>query len=120
MSIVAKDVTALAWDLWYITNKEYIARELCVNKAKPKLHCDGKCCLAKKLQKLEEAPAKDQKAPVSGMKVKEVDWIAANASAASITEEAPGFVAHDAWNGWQELNRAPHSFSAPIFHPPTA
>lgn len=30
-------------------NREYIARVLCQNRDKPRLHCDGQCYLAKKL-----------------------------------------------------------------------
>ena len=33
----------------YTINKDYIARNLCINKEKPKLHCNGKCQLMKKL-----------------------------------------------------------------------
>ena len=38
----------------YEINKEYIANNLCENKAKPKMHCDGKCHLAKELKKEEK------------------------------------------------------------------
>jgi hypothetical protein len=43
---------------WY-ANKDFIAKNLCENKNKPKLHCDGKCCLKKKLAKesKEQAPS---------------------------------------------------------------
>jgi len=42
----------------YYANKGYIAKNLCENKDKPKMHCDGKCCLKKKLAKegKEQAP----------------------------------------------------------------
>ena len=33
----------------YTINQEYIAKNLCVNKAKPQLHCKGKCQLMKKM-----------------------------------------------------------------------
>jgi hypothetical protein len=33
----------------YTINKEYIAKNLCINKEKTKLHCNGKCQLMKKL-----------------------------------------------------------------------
>lgn len=33
----------------YAVNKEYIAKNLCVNKEKPKLKCHGKCQLMKKM-----------------------------------------------------------------------
>ncbi len=45
--------------VYYQVNKSYIAKELCINKNRPQLHCDGKCFLAKKLKAEEE---KEQKA----------------------------------------------------------
>lgn len=39
-------------------NRDYIAAELCVNKDKPQLHCNGQCYLSKKL---EEAAKKEKK-----------------------------------------------------------
>ena len=47
----------------YQVNKNYIAEFLCVNKSKPKLHCEGKCQLSKKL-KAAEAHNEDHPAPV--------------------------------------------------------
>lgn len=41
------------WVLDYQLNKEYIAKNLCVNKGKPQLHCNGKCQLFKKLAEEE-------------------------------------------------------------------
>jgi hypothetical protein len=38
----------------YIVNYDYIANELCVNKAKPQLHCNGKCHLMQELAKAAE------------------------------------------------------------------
>lgn len=45
----------------YWINKDYIAKNLCENKAKPKMHCDGKCHLAKQIDKQEkkEKPTKN-------------------------------------------------------------
>ena len=37
----------------YNLNKDFIARNLCINKAKPKLHCNGKCQMMKKLAEEE-------------------------------------------------------------------
>jgi len=39
-------------------NSSYIAKELCVNKNKPELHCNGKCYL---INKLKQAQEKEQK-----------------------------------------------------------
>lgn len=49
--------------LEYIINYNYIATVLCENKAKPKLHCNGKCHLMKELAK-----AAEQEKPVSEKK----------------------------------------------------
>ena len=35
----------------YAINKEYIAKNLCENRNKPKLNCNGKCHLMKQLKK---------------------------------------------------------------------
>jgi hypothetical protein len=43
--------------LEYIVNYEYISKVLCVNKAKPKLQCNGKCHLMKELAKTAETEA---------------------------------------------------------------
>lgn len=47
----------------YVFNYNYIANELCVNKDKPKLHCNGKCHLMKELAKkaAEENPSSEKK-----------------------------------------------------------
>lgn len=49
--------------LEYIINYDYIAKELCENKAKPQLHCNGKCHLMKQLAK-----AAEQEKPAPGKK----------------------------------------------------
>lgn len=38
----------------YELNNGYIAENLCVNKDKPKMHCNGKCYLKKQLKKAGE------------------------------------------------------------------
>ena len=43
----------------YAINKDYITRNLCVNKERPKLHCNGKCQLAKKLASEENQNSSD-------------------------------------------------------------
>ena len=46
------------WVLDYNLNQAYIATTLCVNKNKPKLHCNGHCQLSKKMA--EDEPGKEQ------------------------------------------------------------
>jgi hypothetical protein len=38
----------------YVVNYDYISGVLCVNKAKPKMECNGKCHLMKELAKTSE------------------------------------------------------------------
>ena len=47
----------------YVVNYEYISKVLCVNKAKPTIHCNGKCHLMKELAKASEneKPISDKK-----------------------------------------------------------
>ena len=40
--------------LEYMVNYDYIAKELCENKNKPELKCNGKCHLKKELAKISE------------------------------------------------------------------
>ena len=40
--------------------KEYIVQQLCENRFKPELHCDGKCYLAKQLQKVAQEQARNE------------------------------------------------------------
>jgi len=55
------------WVLDYNLNRNYIAATLCVNKAKPMLHCNGQCQLAKKLA------ADDTNSNTSGNTVQKVE-----------------------------------------------
>lgn len=44
--------------MWWM-KQEYIAKNLCINRMKPMLHCDGKCILYQKLKQAEQKQ-KDQ------------------------------------------------------------
>jgi hypothetical protein len=43
---------------YFTINQDYIARVLCLNKAKPEMGCKGKCFLAKQLKAQEEQERK--------------------------------------------------------------
>jgi hypothetical protein len=43
---------ALIWD--YTAHRDYIVKNLCENRARPKMHCNGKCQLAKRLAEEEK------------------------------------------------------------------
>ena len=44
-------------------NQDYIAKNLCINRNKPKMHCNGKCQLMKKLAVEEEQTTTGNNAP---------------------------------------------------------
>ncbi len=95
----------------YQVNKEYISKNLCENKNKPMLHCNGKCHLQKQLA----AQDKKDKSPFSQtLKDKfEVQYFSEYVSPfiTSFTDEVKG--------------NSIYSFSIPttslesIFHPPS-
>ncbi|MFN6085547.1 MAG: hypothetical protein ACK476_11555, partial [Fluviicola sp.] len=45
----------------FIVNQQEITAKLCENKAKPKLHCNGKCHLKKQLAKIDNSEKKEDK-----------------------------------------------------------
>ncbi|MFT5645731.1 MAG: hypothetical protein ACI976_000405 [Aureispira sp.] len=45
---------------YYVLNKDYIVAELCENRAKPALQCEGKCHLKKVLQISKERSTPEQ------------------------------------------------------------
>ena len=49
----------LGWVMYYAANKEAITRNYCINKARPALHCDGKCYLARKLRATDERDSRN-------------------------------------------------------------
>ncbi|MGF6847843.1 hypothetical protein QFZ51_003078 [Chitinophaga sp. W3I9] len=48
--------------LGFYVNQEYIAKNLCINRDQPQLHCNGKCHLAKQLR---EEDRKEHESPWS-------------------------------------------------------
>ncbi len=118
MSIMAKDITSLSWNIWYVANKAYVAKELCVNKAKPQLKCNGKCHLARQLQKLEEPQPKKAPSAPKELKLKEMTWVIASVEILPTTENQ--VLTESTSPHWNDLKKAPRSFSNTIFHPPQA
>ena len=62
VAIVFTQSSKLVVYLNFKINQEYIAKELCENREIPKMNCNGKCYLAKKL--LEQEQEEKENAPV--------------------------------------------------------
>lgn len=50
LQLFSREVIVMSFTL----NRDYIAKNLCENRNRPELHCDGKCFLAKKLKAQHE------------------------------------------------------------------
>lgn len=71
-ALIWKDIAAFSWNIWFYNNQVILAEKYCENKDKPMLHCNGKCYLAKKLQKLEQEETQNQPVPKMPLKLVEV------------------------------------------------
>lgn len=56
--VLLQSSTKMAIVAYYQINKDFISSTLCENKAKPMMHCDGKCYLKKKIKAQESNESK--------------------------------------------------------------
>ena len=99
----------------YVVNYDYISTVLCVNKAKPKMACNGKCHLMKELAKSSESEA-----PISSDKK-----IASQQFEVLFLEEIKSFEITAVY--FYEMQKTNSNYSnlyfrlnsASVFHPPT-
>ncbi len=70
--VLCKPVTQFSWEVWYLANYEFVSEELCENTEEPMLQCNGKCYLAKQLEKAEaEKKEQDSEQPLPPFQVEE-------------------------------------------------
>lgn len=60
LQVSRKTIVIIQWSI----NQDFIAKNLCINKNKPALKCDGKCHLKKELKKTEETNENNGKSTV--------------------------------------------------------
>ena len=95
----------------FALNQATITARFCVNKARPELHCDGKCYFAKQLKKQEE---RENKAP-SPLKER-LEMLPAAFSAWQLQPMRPVATATPRYAGF-----VPERYAAPltaVFRPP--
>jgi len=61
VSLLSANFFGLFVYLGFEANQRYIAKELCENRDKPQLHCNGKCYLMKKLKQAQEKEQKQER-----------------------------------------------------------
>jgi hypothetical protein len=96
----------------YYANQDYIAKNLCENRDKPMLHCNGKCCLKKKLAK----EAKDQAPAPGNQKSQQEVVLFFSDTKFDIVHFIP-FKESSSYFTYDDLRTV--SSSSSVFHPPT-
>lgn len=111
--ILSKPILPMV-DYW--VNYEYIAKELCENKAKPEMHCDGKCHLKKELAKAseEEKPISSDKKATSKQ---ESEVLFFESKTTLISQPILLFTSLKVKNKYQNLYA--YLSTHTIFHPPS-
>ena len=97
----------------FYANRNYIAQNLCENRNKPMMHCNGKCYLRKKLAQ----QSKDQAPNPRNQKQEQV----VNLFCSDITVQITHFAAPEqgiTYPTYHELATA--AYHGAIFHPPAA
>lgn len=96
----------------YILNYDYIANTLCENKAKPQLHCNGKCHLKKELARAasdDHKAAQDKKSSLA-----DAEFILPSLSGAPLCiVSSPEREEHSACHCFYKGGSKPD-----VFHPP--
>lgn len=96
----------------YYTNTSKYAKN-CVNKAKPKMHCNGKCQMMKKLQQEEK---KDQENPERKSENKSEVVLSSKSFFALVTRTNKVAIAKQFFP--QVTNSYTYNCTNSIFHPP--
>lgn len=96
----------------FYLNQAYVAQNLCVNKDKPQLHCNGKCHLRKQLNEEER---RDQNNPERRAENKAEIFYDASFAIADIT---PAYTILDVTYNSPDCIGKPIDQTYTIFHPP--
>jgi hypothetical protein len=99
--------------LEYQLNKDYVAQKLCVNKVKPKLNCNGKCQMMKRLAEEEKENSSNTSNNTSKIKIQELLFSNETNQPAMLLLIAPQLVFNE--QSPYFIHSVP---SHSIFHPP--
>lgn len=112
--ILAKPVLPLV-DYW--VNYDYIANELCENKAKPEMHCDGKCHLKKELAKAVEDEKSTSSSDKKNTSKQEVEVLFFENKILQLSKVLLTSTSKEVNNHYQNLYG--YLTAHAVFHPPT-
>jgi len=114
LSLFAQGIVQLGIIGYYQINKDYIAKNLCENRDKPKMKCCGKCYLRKQLKKAEGSNS-SKDAPGKIEKAEQLVFII------SATEPVSSCLQHLTLSVRNPTNKHLHNydFLSRVFHPPS-
>lgn len=69
ITLVFQCLCSLGVLAWFQANQSYIIAELCENRDKPAMHCNGQCVLMKKLKKLDDQQDKEHTSNINKVEV---------------------------------------------------
>jgi hypothetical protein len=75
----------------YLVNKEYIMKELCIEKDVEESTCDGKCYMKQKMDQVEEAQDSDGQSVPLRIQLEEIHFLS---EAIALKEHLPGIMIH--------------------------
>ena len=94
-------------------NQDFIAKNLCENRTKPSLHCDGKCHLMKKLKQVDK---EEKKQTSKIIKEKLEDLYFYNQTNFNVSQKFDFEVKKQSFFGYKFQNYS--SFQSTLFRPP--
>jgi len=62
--------------IWFETNRDYVAAELCENRNKPQTGCNGKCYLKKQLENIDQEDGTNKEQPTQKQKNELPEYLA--------------------------------------------
>jgi hypothetical protein len=109
LTVISSNLTKCIIFASFKINQRYIAKELCENRDKPELNCEGKCYLAKKLKQAEEKEQQQERQAQKNLLqeafIGKVEPVKFHTSLIAVLDQAPA----DIYFFQQSLS---------VFHPP--
>lgn len=109
--------TGLVW-AWFMVNRSYIAQELCINRDKPELTCNGKCFLSFQLKATPKDGDKQVAHGVEDLMGKTLSFDFQYPSLVFFTSEASPLNQHQDCFAYQIVVLSPQKHA--LFRPPIA
>jgi hypothetical protein len=100
LSLFLQCVSHLAVVVIFKLNQNFIARNLCINRAQPQKHCNGKCFLKKQMKRLDQSDNSKSESPTVKIEKTEVLCILPkfiNISYTVFRAEKESYLPFDAW-----------------------